>query len=463
MGDISELAEEISAHMRGQKPASARQSRGTLRRLYVAHVLQCLSTTMREQAAPGLVYSLFQNDMVASATFLSSYDSASGLVAFALSPSFGSLSDWIGRKPFLLLWPVASTLLCGLVASRPLRWLMFLQMSLLGALVNAFETNVRSVIPDLVSGDALVSAYANIGACQGVAFFLGSGLTGLLSGVDPRLSMLAAALASTLSGLVLATVPETLRGPRAPFRLRSANPLGFLALLSGGSEYNRKTGGAIRRLACVFTLQKTVWPGLNEQIHVYSTGRLNWQPANFARYMTLVGVGHVLGNKLTGPTLRIFGPRLHTHIANPLFAGMFASIGSAHVGFGTRQVHAGQVLGWLAVPHAVCETAISSRETLTHFLNLLTDDPSHKNFQRFADADAAGLGQGKLQGDIGNFIALIKIFVPMVYGRAMAWGSANNVPGAAIYTASIWWLASSLLFCLVRPSDIRAVAARTSE
>ena len=83
--------------------------------------------------------------------------------------------------------------------------------------------------------------------------------------------------------------------------------------------------------------------------------------------------------------------------------------------------------------------------------------------QRFADADAAGLGQGKLQGDIGNFIALIKIFVPMVYGRAMAWGSANNVPGAAIYTASIWWLASSLLFCLVRPSDIRAVAARTSE
>ncbi len=63
-------------------------------------------------------------------------------------------------------------------------------MSLLGALVNAFETHVHSVIPDMVSVDALVNVYANIGACQGAAFFIGSGLTGVLSGVDPRLSML---------------------------------------------------------------------------------------------------------------------------------------------------------------------------------------------------------------------------------------------------------------------------------
>ncbi len=299
--------EGLSARANGGGKRSEHSSRGTLRRLYVAHVLQCLSTTMREQAAPGMVYSLFRDDMVASAKFLGNYDSFSGLVAFLVSPSFGSLSDWIGRKPFLLLWPVASTVMSGLVATRPSKWLVFLQMSLLGALVNAFETNVRSVIPDLVSGDALVNAYANIGACQGAAFFIGSGLTGVLSGVDPRLSMLAAALTSTLSGLVLMTVPETLRGERAPFRLRSANPLGFLGLLSSGSEYNQKTGGAIRRLACVFALQKTVWPGLNEQIHVYSFGKLNWQPSNFARYMTLVGVGHVIGNKLTRPTLRLFG------------------------------------------------------------------------------------------------------------------------------------------------------------
>ena len=325
------MDEDISEQMKGGGAArNTRSTQRTLRRLYVAHVLQCLSTTMREQAAPGMVYSLFRNDMVASAKFLGNYDSCSGLVAFVLSPSFGSLSDWIGRKPFLLLWPVASTVLSGFVATRPSRWLVFLQMSVLGALVNAFETNVRSVIPDLVSGDALVNAYANIGACQGAAFFIGSGLTGVLSGVDPRLSMFAAALTSTLAGLVLMTVPETLRGERTPFQLRSANPLGFLGLLSSGSEYNRKTGGAIRRLACVFALQKTVWPGLNEQIHVYSTGSLNWQPANFARYMTLVGVGHVIGNKLTRPTLRLFGKKTepvcrHVDVFVPLLPGSCCS------------------------------------------------------------------------------------------------------------------------------------------
>ena len=242
--------------------------------------------------------------------------------------------------------------------------------------------------------------------------------------------MLAASVASLLSGLALASVPETLKGPRAKFSLKSANPFGFIGLLSPRSEYNRKTGGAIRRLSCVYTLQKTVWPGLNEQIHVYTKANLAWQPADFARYMTLVGVGHMIGNKLTGPTLQLFGPRTHTHVANVAFASMFALIGSAHFGFGTRQVHIGQVLGWLAVPHAVCETAISLH------------------------ADAAGLGQGQLQGDVGNFIALIKVFVPMLYGRAMAIGAARDVPGAAIFTASGWWLISSVLYGLCTKKDI---------
>lgn len=244
-------------------------SQATLRKLYVAHVLQCLSTTMREQAAPGMVYRLFGNDMVKSAAFLGSYDSLSGAVAFLVSPSFGSLSDCIGRKPFLLLWPAAATILSGAVAWQPHKLLLFAQMSLLGALVNAFETSVRSVIPDLVTGDTRAIANANIGACQGAAFFIGSSITGVLSALDPRLSMLGAAVTSTAAGLALLTVPETLHGARTPFRLRSANPLGFLDLIRSGSEYNVKSKGAIRRLACVFTLQKTVWPGLNEQIHVY--------------------------------------------------------------------------------------------------------------------------------------------------------------------------------------------------
>ena len=46
----------------------------------------------------------------------------------------------------------------------------------------------------------------------------------------------------------------------------------------------------------------------------------------------------------------------------------------------------------------------------------------------------------------------------MIYGRAMAWGAANNVPGFAIFTASGWWLISSLMFLLVRMGAGGAVA-----
>eukprot|EP01051_Picozoa_sp_SAG22_P014943 SAG22_NODE_1884_length_3377_cov_29.524100_3_plen_502_part_00 len=423
-----------------EKPLTKSKHGRTLFWLYCAHILQCLSTTIREQAAPDMVFRLFNNDMVSSAKFLGNYDSFSGLIAFLVSPSFGGLSDQIGRKPFLLLWPVASTILSGVVASKPSKALMFIQMGVLGALVNAFETSVRCVIPDMVDGDERAIANANIGACQGAAFFLGSYLTGALSGIDPRLSMATAAGFSGLSGLLLAAgVPETMqKEKRTNFEISKANPFGFTALLRPNSEYNKPTGGAIRRLTCVFALQKTVWPGLNEQIKVYTKGQLNWQPANFARYMTLVGVGHLVGNKLTGPTLRLFGHRLHTHVANVLFAGMFAAIGSAHWGWGTNQIHAGQTLAWVAVPHAVSETAISMQA------DVAGNNPD----------GTAKIGQGKLQGDVGNLIALIKVFVPMLYGQAMAWGARNNIPGAAIFTASGWWLISSAMFLMVRKSDV---------
>lgn len=98
-----------------------------------------------------------------------------------------------------------------------------------------------------------------------------------------------------------------MQGQRVPFQLKKANPFGFMDLLRAGSEYNVKTGGAIRRLTSVFALQKTVWPGLNEQIQVYTKGQLDWQPNNFARYMTMVGVGHLISNSMTGPGMAFFG------------------------------------------------------------------------------------------------------------------------------------------------------------
>ena len=36
----------------------------------------------------------------------------------------------------------------------------------------------------------------------------------------------------------------------------------------------------------------------------------------------------------------------------------------------------------------------------------------------------------------------------------MAWGARNGVPGAAIFTASGWWLISSLMFLFVKQSDV---------
>ena len=61
-----------SAGMAAEAAAAAAHPSGkgirarTLRWLYAAHILQCLSTTIREQAAPDMVFRLFDNDMVKS-------------------------------------------------------------------------------------------------------------------------------------------------------------------------------------------------------------------------------------------------------------------------------------------------------------------------------------------------------------------------------------------------------------
>ena len=75
--------------------------------------------------------------------------------------------------------------------------------------------------------------FGKIGAAFGAGFILGPALGGLLGDIDPRLPFWVAAglsFANALYGLLI--LPESLPPDRrAPFRWKSANPIGALHLL----------------------------------------------------------------------------------------------------------------------------------------------------------------------------------------------------------------------------------------
>ena len=65
-------------------------------------------------------------------------------------------------------------------------------------------------------------------------------------------------------------------------------------------------------------------------------------------------------------------------------------------------------------------------------------------------ADDAGIGQGKLQADLANMVAVIKILAPMIYLRAYEWGKArSNSPSYPFYLYAAYFAASSLIFSTV--------------
>ena len=65
-------------------------------------------------------------------------------------------------------------------------------------------------------------------------------------------------------------------------------------------------------------------------------------------------------------------------------------------------------------------------------------------------ADDAGIGQGKLQADLANMVAVIKILAPMIYLRAYEWGKArSNSPSYPFYLYAGYFAASSLIFSTV--------------
>ena len=181
---------------------------------------------------PKLIESFVDNDTAGAARIFGLFGTGWALMQFIFSPVLGGLSDRFGRRPVVLLSNFGLAADYVLMALAPsLAWLFVGR--LISGVTSASVSTAFAYIADVTPPEKRAAYFGKIGVAFGAGFILGPALGGLFGEMSPRLPFWIAAglsFANALYGLFI--LPESLPPDRrAPFRWKSANPIGMLPFL----------------------------------------------------------------------------------------------------------------------------------------------------------------------------------------------------------------------------------------
>jgi DHA1 family tetracycline resistance protein-like MFS transporter len=392
-------------------------SRAAMAFIYVTATLDMLAFGLMIPVLPFLIRDFTGGDTARAAEVSGLFGTVFAVTQFFFAPVLGALSDRFGRRPVILLSNLGLGLDYLLMALAPnLSWLLVGRL-VAGVTSSSFST-ASAYVADTAPPERRARAFGLLGATFNFGFIVGPALGGSLAEVDPRLPFWVAAglsFANSLYGLLV--LPESLPAERrAPFVLRSANPLGALALLRSQPQLLALAGVAFLN---------NLGHDVNPQVFAfYGAQRYGWDQATVG--FTLVGVGLcgiAVSAGLVGPIVGAFGER------RTLLVGLLFGV----LGFSLQAWAPTGRFFWAGVP-------LIALWGLYHpaLQGLLVEqvDPSE---------------QGRLQGAIQSLRSLTGLATPLLYTQTFAFFARPDgwqLPGAA------YWLAALLV------GGALAVAAR---
>ena len=374
--------------------------------IFVTILLDMLALGLIMPILPKLVESFVDNNTAQAARIFGVFGTAWALMQFVFSPILGSLSDRFGRRPVVLLSNFGLGLDYVLMALAPsLIWLFVGRV--ISGITSASISTAFAYIADITPAERRAAVFGKVGAAFGAGFIIGPAVGGLLGDVDPRLPFWVAAglsFANTMYGLLI--LPESLpRDRRAPFRWKSANPIGALHLLRSDRVL---TGLSVSNFFA--QLAHAVLPSI---FVLYATYRYGWDSKTVGGTLAMVGVCTMLVQGAgIGPIVRVFGER------RSLLLGLVC--GAA--GFFIFAIAPTGPLSWLGIPvmslWGVSGAAIQALMT-----------------KRVAPDQ-----QGQLQGANASVQSVSQLLGPFLFTLTFAYfiGAQTplHLPGAPFYLAS---------------------------
>jgi MFS transporter, DHA1 family, tetracycline resistance protein len=271
--------------------------------IFVTILLDMMALGVVIPVLPKLIESFVDNDTASAASIFGLFGTAWALMQFLFSPIIGGLSDRFGRRPVVLLSNFGLSADYVLMALAPsLSWLFVGR--LISGITSASISTSFAYIADVTPPERRAAYFGKIGVAFGAGFILGPALGGLLGGMSPRLPFWVAAglsLANALYGLFI--LPESLPlERRAPFRWKSANPIGMLPFLrSSRILAGLQTANFFSQLAHVV---------LPSTFVLYATYRYGWDVRMVGLTLAIVGLSSmVVQGTAIGPIVKRLGER----------------------------------------------------------------------------------------------------------------------------------------------------------
>jgi DHA1 family tetracycline resistance protein-like MFS transporter len=271
--------------------------------IFVTILLDMMALGIIIPVLPKLIESFVDNDTASAARIFGLFGTAWALMQFLVSPLLGGLSDRYGRRPVVLLSNFGLSADYVLIALAPsLAWLFVGR--LISGITSASISTAFAYIADTTPPEKRAAYFGKIGVAFGAGFILGPALGGLLGDYSARLPFWVAAGLSLLNGLYgLFILPESLPPDRrAPFRWKSANPIGMLHLLRS----NRMLTGL--QLSNFFSqLAHVVLPST---FVLYASYRYGWNVKMVGLTLAIVGVcSMAVQGAAIGPIVKRLGER----------------------------------------------------------------------------------------------------------------------------------------------------------
>lgn len=397
----------------------------TVSRLSVASGLFISAVTIVAPKRAPMVLTIKRGDAAATARLMGLMSASAAALELVINPVFGRLADKYGRKPFLLLAPAmisASHLAVGLFPTSLV--MAFADRTISGAMILSFVLAQNAALSDLFSGQELVLALCQNGTALGVGSALGPLLGARMSGA--RAFKASAAMCIATCVWTWTNFSETLRRENVKeFSIVACSPLRFVELFRG--KVMSSLAGIVGLQSCGDYINFLDVSFLNLK------SNLGYGPSELSNFATAIGVSQIVGGKAMEILLKVAGQRSATFVSNTMWMVAMALLGSAR---STLQL--GLALVALTFGHQR-GTAVGA--------------------QLMKHGQAAGMGGAEVAAAKANLMAVLKVFVPALYGNLYAWGTSRKrpIPGLPFYGIAMLTGLAQLIFWTVDANKATAL------